>query len=682
MEAPNLRKETAKVKFGLCQGPSPLRTPLSPRAYYKSTTSEAWQLYWEAGPYYERIAEALEGAHSYAVFVGWQIDSRIELSLSRREEFRELVVRLCNEKPDFHIYFLMWDYAYFYVFEREILQGWVWDNIHERVHFVFDNRHPYGGSHHEKLVIIDGETSFVGGVDICDHRWDWPTHNYLDDRRSLHHDGEGHLPYHDLIVEVKGEVSADLVEYVAERWSAVSSIPFPLRQRVARSEGRGKYTILLSRTRAKVGVGKPLLIRETEFLFRDMIRSAKNQIVIENQYYWSRTINEVLIAKLRERAGTGFKLFIVVPSGYGGSLAFRVMGLEQTKLLDKLEKVAKETGAHFILGCPFVRDDSNSSEKSIYVHSKVIVVDDRIMTLGSSNFNNRGFRLDTEIALTLVGDTEEVREEIRGVTRKIVAHWGDRAYDDWFETGCAGDSKAANQRKIYLKSYHRSWDHYFRSIEGRIALTFPLIGKAFDPSIPFGFALKSRLAIGNLVRLQRSVPVFLWGGLLMMLGCALLLLSAVQRLLDVTWMVPHQGHLLYWAVTLVFILSCSWILPFPTFLISIFAGLILGSKPAAIVVFSSLVVASNAGYWFARIFPELATRYYQKIAPHGIAETLGLRRLPIVIHVVLNPRLNFISKIAYQGIFSIPARWFIWSSLILAVINSAAAYLSGFFNPI
>jgi hypothetical protein len=39
-------------------------------------------------------------------------------------------------------------------------------------------------------------------------------------------------------------------------------------------------------------------IREIEFLFRDLVKSAQNLIVMEGQYYWSREVNDLLIAKL------------------------------------------------------------------------------------------------------------------------------------------------------------------------------------------------------------------------------------------------------------------------------------------------------------------------------------------------------------------------------------------------
>jgi len=38
--------------------------------------------------------------------------------------------------------------------------------------FIFDAAHVEGGAHHQKFAVIDGELAFLGGLDLCDHRWD------------------------------------------------------------------------------------------------------------------------------------------------------------------------------------------------------------------------------------------------------------------------------------------------------------------------------------------------------------------------------------------------------------------------------------------------------------------------------------------------------------------------------
>ncbi len=633
-------------------------TNLSRRAFFKRSTSDSWSLLWEAGPYYERVAKLLERAQSYAIFVGWQIDSRIHLSTERDESFRSLVLRLCQQKPDLHIYFLMWDYAYFYVFEREALQGWVWDGVHERVHFVFDNRHPYGGSHHEKIVVVDGKTAFVGGVDICGDRWDSPEHLYKDGRRSLVHDLESHQPYHDLIVEVSGEVAGDITEHIGERWRGLSSEPFPNGHpslAPTGNQGGGRYPLVISRTRASLGIQRPQLVRETEFLFRELIRQAKFQLVIENQYYWSQAINDELIRVMRARRDTGFRLLLVVPSVFGGSVAFRMMGVVQTRLLDELQGVAGQTGTRLVFGCPFTRAQGQVAEKRVYVHSKVLIVDDRYLAIGSSNFNNRGFRLDSELTLTLLGESEAVRATIRGQAQRVVAHWGSAAVAE-FEGRADSDTRPCSH--IYLKSYHRAWDDYFQTGEGILARMLPL-QKIFDPRVPFGFLLKSRLAIGNLARVQRVLPLVICDLLLLALGSSFVLMTGLVRF-SPRAMIPALTYSLF--------LSMSWALPLPTMLCSFFAGAQLGARPATVLVFCSLLVSATLGYLVARVYPGLARRLMRTSLP-------GLRRLPVVMQLVCNPRLSFQAKILSQGFYSIPLRWFGPGVWLLALMNCVCAVL-------
>ena len=41
-----------------------------------------------------------------------------------------------------------------------------------RSHFRYDNTHPIGGSHHQKIVVIDDAVAFNGGIDLTCRRWD------------------------------------------------------------------------------------------------------------------------------------------------------------------------------------------------------------------------------------------------------------------------------------------------------------------------------------------------------------------------------------------------------------------------------------------------------------------------------------------------------------------------------
>ncbi|HUP56723.1 MAG TPA: hypothetical protein VM598_04670, partial [Bdellovibrionota bacterium] len=229
--------------------PDPPR--LSPRAYQTASHASSWEEIWEAGPYYARVGQMLENAKRYAIFVGWQIDSRLQIPGTRGpERLRDMLVRLCEERPGFEIFVLMWAHAYFYVPERELWQARIWEDAHPRIHFVFDSRHPFGASHHEKVCIVDGEIVLCGGIDLCDERWDSPDHLFHDRRRSLDGKSEHHGPYHDLAVQVTGEVCAWVQDHVGRRWREISSIPFPSPP-PARWQAK-KHLVYVSRTMAEI----------------------------------------------------------------------------------------------------------------------------------------------------------------------------------------------------------------------------------------------------------------------------------------------------------------------------------------------------------------------------------------------------------------------------------------------
>jgi phospholipase D1/2 len=60
----------------------------------------------------------------------------------------------------------------------------------------------------------------------------------------------------------------------------------------------------------------------------------------------------------------------------------------------------------------------------IYVHAKIMIVDDAVLRVGSSNLNNRSMGLDTECDLALEADLvhgDDLRAQIRALRHDILA---------------------------------------------------------------------------------------------------------------------------------------------------------------------------------------------------------------------------------------------------------------------
>ena len=72
------------------------------------------------------------------------------------------------------------------------------------------------------------------------------------------------------------------------------------------------------------------------------------------------------------------------------------VGPRQARNLEVLRDVASRTGC--ALGCYFLLcDGAHETFRATYIHSKLMIVDDRFLTVGSANLTNRSMGLDSEL---------------------------------------------------------------------------------------------------------------------------------------------------------------------------------------------------------------------------------------------------------------------------------------------
>ena len=647
---------------------------VSRRAFQSEVPAYSWEEIFEAGPYYQRVSELLEDAQHYAIFVGWQIDSRLPLPRPFRpgqtgdaegktgapqssiESLKEKILRLVESKPGFHFYFLMWDHAYFYVLERETWQGRIWDDLHPRVHFLFDNRHPFGGSHHEKICIIDGTTAFCGGIDLCDERWDSPQHLYTDPRRSLGWGHEHHGPYHDIAVQVKGPICAKIQDHVHRRWRSLSTVAFPALP-VFPSTAQlteGSHHVYLSRTIAEIEAGpRRSIIREIEFLFRDLIQSARHRIILEGQYYWSEEINEMLLAKIQEVKGTDFEIILILADTHRLKGLTRQLTIHELKLLDRLERAARSAAVKLTVGFPHVHPPvgEGGRTKPIYIHSKVMIIDDRFISIGSANLASRAIRVDTEVNLTFEARTDAEHAHVRKFAQSVLKHWNippENLADSDVHLHLLDASQELREHEAEL-----SWFGWF--IHKYVPWKY-----FFDPKVPWFHPVERRFR-----RLSKSgfpwisaMTALLWIlSTLASLGLAGLFVSSPFKEWD-------------WIYALV--LTSVWFAPVPFTGVAILSIFQLGLETGTALSICALWVAALQGYWLTRVFPTYLTRFYRASGPSWLPKRLGLRQFPATISVSIDPRIMLRSKIAYQGLYCVPIPWF---AMNLLVVLPSALYV-------
>ncbi len=617
---------------------------LSRRSYSWRTEATYWREIWEAGPYYERVSEVLENARRHAVIAGWQIDSRLPmprpghaLDPGAFETLRNKLIRLCQKNTVLEIYLLIWDHAYFYMAERELWQGRIWEKIHPRVHFVFDNRHPFGASHHEKLCVVDGEIAFCGGIDLCDERWDSPEHLYKDARRSLDLKAERHGPYHDLAVEVRGPICNLLLQQLGERWRRVCNVPFPTTRDGNPASIAAPRLVYVSRTETDIEAGgvSRRLRREVEFLFRDLIASAEHRIILEGQYYWSLLLHDILRAKIAAMRGRpDFEIVLLVAELESVHSPTRRMAAFEARLLRDLEIAAELAGVRLRTLAPRVFRPG-LPPRPIYVHSKILVVDDRYVSIGSTNLASRALRLDTETHLTREARTPEERREIRELAEWMLNHWGlDRT-----ESQSSRDARAV----AFLPGLRSAFRH------GALG---PRWEKLFDPAAPLFFAIRHRL------RRIGSMPyAAAWG------------IATYWLAVGPGWHWETQVATKPWGqspfVLAIILLSASawWPLPFTT--LSFAICWIAGFEATVPMLWISLWNACLWGYATARIAPERAWSRLRHRLGDSTLSRAGSRDFGQVLRLSLDPRISLRSRIAAQGLYHLPVPWFLWTLIVI-----------------
>ncbi len=386
----------------------------------------------DADAYYRAFADAARQAQRQILILGWDIDSRLELTRpedpndalpNRLGPFLDKLVRLT---PDLKVYVLEWDFSLIYALEREVpSRASFGARTHRRVHFKLDAEHPVGASQHQKVVVIDDSVAFCGGLDLAESRWDTPEHAARNPLRRTH-DGKPYAPFHDVQLVVAGEAACALGDLARERWrTATGRRLAPVTRREANvidgSELPWPRDVGVELRNVDVGIsrtlgthGKRVEVREVERLYIDSIAAAKTRVYIESQYLTSRSVTQALATSLT--APTGPEVVMVLPRIASGWLEENTMSILRGRLLELLARADQHKRLRVL--CPTMPGLEGGC---INVHSKVMVIDDRLARIGSSNLSNRSMGLDSECDVSWEGTTFAAREHIDGLRHRLIA---------------------------------------------------------------------------------------------------------------------------------------------------------------------------------------------------------------------------------------------------------------------
>jgi phosphatidylserine/phosphatidylglycerophosphate/cardiolipin synthase-like enzyme len=297
---------------------------------------------------------------------------------------------------------------------------------------LLDARTRRGGSHHQKLVVVRRpgyparDVAFVGGIDLGYSRNDDSEHPG-DSQVMEFPDAYGpRPPWHDIQAEVSGPAVHDLEHTFRERWygSSVLDLPSPLRQLYDRAyhmgamtsrplpeplaadeARRGTHAVQVLRTypaRVRRYPFAPLGERSIAHAYRKVFTRARCLVYLEDQYLWSRPVAHVIASALRDNPD--LHVIAVVPRhpDKDGAVTHVPSVLGQH---DVMRACAAAGGERFA-----VFDLENHQGTPVYVHAKVVVVDDVWAMVGSDNLNRRSWSHDSELSIAVLDSQRDARE--------------------------------------------------------------------------------------------------------------------------------------------------------------------------------------------------------------------------------------------------------------------------------
>lgn len=371
----------------------------------------------DAADYFKLARRAMLRAKSQILLIGWDFDTRIFLDDSPGEEAPDklgpLISWLAKHRPEVCIHILKWNLGAPKLLGRgtTVLRLARWA-LSKRITFKLDGAHPVGASHHQKIVVVDDKLAFCGGIDMTASRWDTRDHLDEDKRRRRPTTGRPYRPWHDATMAVDGAAAKALGELARARWEIAGGPPLPVPDvesdpwpEQLEPDFRS-VNVAVARTR---GAYKDIAgLREIEALFVDMIARAKRFIYAESQFFASRVIGEAIAKRLQEPDGP--ECVIVNPTDADGWIYDEVMSPARAELLKTVARV--DVNKRFRIYTPVT-----SGGEDIYVHSKITIVDDEMLRVGSANINNRSMGVDSECDLLI--DTRDPAN--RGAGEQIAA---------------------------------------------------------------------------------------------------------------------------------------------------------------------------------------------------------------------------------------------------------------------
>jgi phosphatidylserine/phosphatidylglycerophosphate/cardiolipin synthase-like enzyme len=392
----------------------------------------------DGADYFSAVKAAILGAKRSIWLLAWTFDALTRLQPDKIERSGDpetadrlglLLRRVSALNPGIDIRILCWDMpppiAAPGGFQGQRAAAYF---VGSKIKFKLDSSLPMSACHHQKVLVVDGKLAFVSGGDLSTDRWDTCDHGDHDPRRRLPN-MHRYPARHDIAVMMEGPIARDCGQLFVDRWENCSGETLDVPEPDYSEESpwpKGVIPDLLGEQVALVRTSPQWKhhpnIDEGLHLHLRAIAAARTTIYIENQYLASPTIVEALRRRLAEADGP--EIVVIGPASSPSFFDRMTMDSARAAAIGRLE--ADDVNDNFRAYCARTRRD-----QPIIVHSKVMIVDDFFLRIGSANLNNRSGGLDTECDIAIEaapGEAgAETRETIITFRNLLIGHYLDRS---------------------------------------------------------------------------------------------------------------------------------------------------------------------------------------------------------------------------------------------------------------
>jgi cardiolipin synthase len=275
---------------------------------------------------------------------------------------------------------------------------------------------------HRKLVVMDGEVAFVGGINIT---------NDVSDKDDFD------TPRLDYAVRVRGVLAGEIHAAMRRLWGVVSWASF-------RRRGKEIRRFVLEKAKHASVSNVSLLLRDNlrhrrdiEHAYLKAISGAQHEIIIANAYFLPRRIFRIALIHAAQR---GVRVMLLLQ----GRVEYRLQHYATHALYDQLLVAGVEIYEY----------------QPSYLHAKVAVVDGQWATVGSSNIDpfSLGLAREANLAVRDAGFAGELRASLLAAIAKDAVRAGD-GYDvtrNWMDRLVARVSYGIMRLLIGLLGYDKS----------------------------------------------------------------------------------------------------------------------------------------------------------------------------------------------------------------------------------